>query len=308
MQSKAGNDPRRIRALFSLLIMEGAPALELYGIHKDFMAKDFRYNRTRQRNEDDATNEVLKELSLRLEGCGKTLTRYNLPEPRLDVTEMHRELNRHKPDNCSANYKTQLNLANNEQRRVLEQIFENLNSGAGGLFYLDGPPGRGKTFTLTTAVNYVRGQGQVALCCATTGFVAVMYPGGRTAHNLFNISVNDDPADMTPIQCDVGPNTGRAELLRSAKLIIWDEFTMTNRENFEAVDTMLRGVRNVNRSMGGILFVGAGDFRQIPPVIQYGTKEDIISASIRYSSLWKEFRSLQLAVPVRQQNDPGYAT
>ena len=304
---EAGYDPGCLRVLFSLLIMEGAPALELYTLHKKFMASDFRYRRDHPLEEREADNKVLKVLSTRLESCGKTMSRYNLPEPRFDESEIDREISRYEGSECHKIYRDHMDTANLEQKQILKDIFNCVTLNSGGLIYLDGPPGRGKTFSLLTAVNYVRSKDQIALCCATTGFVAVMYPGGRTAHNLFKISVIDDPADLTPVSCDVGPNTERAELLTSASLIIWDEFTMANRENFEAVDVMIRKVRNCDRPMGGVLFVGAGDFRQIPPVVQYGSKEDILNASVRFSSHWKTFCVLRLTVPVRHQSDPEYA-
>ena len=305
---KAGWDPRRVRTLFYLLIIEGAPAADLFGLHEDFMAKDFRCDRRSPVSKKEARNRLLTEIAARIEASGKDMTRMNLPEPVRRLNETEREMDRHNCDTCIGEYHLQMSSANVEQQTFMETIFEKIDANRGGLFYLDGPPGRGKTFTLLALVNYVRGKNKVALCCATTGFVAVMYPGGRTAHNLFKISVNDDPSDITPIQCDVGEATERADLLRSASLIIWDEFTMNNRENFEAVDTILRKIRRNNSPLGGVLFVGAGDFRQLPLVIQYGTKEDIINATIKSSPLWKYFTILQLTVPVRQLGDPQYAT
>ena len=110
---------------------------------------------------------------------------------------------------------------------------------------------------LNAVVNYVRGKGQIALCCASSGFAAALYPGGRTAHNLFKIDVVTERTSFTKIQCTVPINSERADLLRQAKVVIWDEFVASHRENFEAVDKMLRVVRrNPDQCCGGLLFIG----------------------------------------------------
>ena len=131
--------------------------------------------------------------------------------------------------------------------------------------------GTGKTFVLDTLLSYVRGLGEVALCCASSGVAAALYPGGRTAHNLFKIDVHLETAEYPQkIQCNVSPRSQRASLLQQAKLIIWDEFVMSHRANFEAVNDMLQHIRENSRPCGDIIFVGAGDFRQIPPVVVNG--------------------------------------
>ena len=63
--------------------------------------------------------------------------------------------------------------------------------------------GRGKKFLLNAIISYARSKGKVALCCASTGFAAALYPGGRTAHNLFKIDVVTERTAATQIQCDV---------------------------------------------------------------------------------------------------------
>ena len=167
--------------------------------------------------------------------------------------------------------------------------------------------GRGKTFLLNAVVNYVRGLGHIALCCASSGFAAALYPGGRTAHNLFKIDVVTERDCLTKVQCSVSANSQRAELLRKAKLVIWDEFAAAHRENFEAVDTMLRVIRkNPDVCCGGLLFIGSGDFRQIPPIIQNGSVCDRVRASIKFSPLWKEFNVVKLTLPMRQSRDENY--
>ena len=83
---------------------------------------------------------------------------------------------------------------------------------------------------------------------------------------------------------------------------------MSHRANFEAVNEMLQNIRgNEQDPCGGVLFVGAGDFGQIPPVIVNGCKDDIINASVKKSKLWKHFHQHYLTEAVRQADDPAYA-
>lgn len=83
-----------------------------------------------------------------------------------------------------------------------------------------------------------------------------------------------------------------AELLKMAKLIIWDKAPMVSKYCFEALDRSLRDILIFSNPMsseqvfGGKIVVFGGDFRQILPVVPHGTKQDIVSATITSSYLW----------------------
>ena len=44
----------------------------------------------------------------------------------------------------------------------------------------------------------------------------------------------------------------KADLMRQAKALIWDECTMSDKRNVEAVDCTLRDLRRSNQLLGGI--------------------------------------------------------
>lgn len=90
-----------------------------------------------------------------------------------------------------------------------------------------------------------------------------------------------------------------AELFRKTKLIIWDEVPMQHRYYVEAVDCTLQDIRDDRRPFGGITVVLGGDFRQILPVIPKGVREQIVGASLRRSSLWKDICVLTLGLNMR---------
>nr|GEW64528.1 hypothetical protein [Tanacetum cinerariifolium] len=90
-------------------------------------------------------------------------------------------------------------------------------------------------------------------------------------------------------------------LLRKTKLIIWDEAPMTRKHAFEALDRTLRDVIDTNSSdkpfrWKTILF-GGGDFRK--PVIQKGTREQIVDASLNHSYNWEHCTVLKLTTNMR---------
>ena len=82
---------------------------------------------------------------------------------------------------------------------------------------------------------------------------------------------------------------------------------MTHRENFEAVDEILKKLTGVNAICGGKMFIGAGDFRQIPPVVTDGGRDCTIAASVKYSPLWNQVQTWSLTIPMRQLEDLEYA-
>jgi len=66
----------------------------------------------------------------------------------------------------------------------------------------------------------------------------------------------------------------KAEILRIAKVIIWDESPMANRYLFEALDKTLKDIRKCDKPFGG-------DFRQILPVIIRGGRAQIVNSCLQ---------------------------
>jgi ATP-dependent DNA helicase PIF1 len=59
----------------------------------------------------------------------------------------------------------------------------------GGLFFIDGPGGTGKTFVENLLLAYVRSKRQIALAVASSGIASLLLDGGRTAHSRFKIPI-----------------------------------------------------------------------------------------------------------------------
>jgi ATP-dependent DNA helicase PIF1 len=208
---------------------------------------------------------------------------------------------------CSQQADVSIQSFNSQQHYAFTRIENQLQKKEGGLFYINGNAGCGKTYFLLALVNHVRGLGEIALCCASSAWAARAFTGGQTAHRTFGIPVHED-TDQRPLEIDMSPDSQESQLLKSASMIVWDELPSTNKRNFEAADKFMKKLRgNYKKPFGGALVVAAGDFHQIPPVIEFGSRDEIIAASVKFSYLWTQFEIIQLTVPVRQENDPEYA-
>ena len=62
-----------------------------------------------------------------------------------------------------------------------------------------------------------------------------------------------------------------------------------------------------NLTIGGISISLAGDWNQIPPVIERDSEDEIVIAYFRSSRLWPIFISYRLHTQVRAAQDPEYA-
>ncbi len=201
-------------------------------------------------------------------------------------------------------YVAKLALINFEQRAAHDEITYALSTvkpaaaAGGGLFFIDGPGGTGKSFLLELLLHHERKDGFVPIVTASTGIASTLLPGCRTAHSRFHIPINIAAESI----CSIMKNSSLAKLLRDprVRLIIIDEAPMLHRHVIECLDRTLRDLRSCpNSPFGGLVVVLAGDFRQCLPVVQNGSEGVIIRASIFSSKIWANFRILQLRVNMR---------
>eukprot|EP00966_Prymnesium_polylepis_P017435 402101-Prymnesium_polylepis.1 len=81
-----------------------------------------------------------------------------------------------------------------------------------------------------------RVDGNIALAVASSGIAALLMDGGRTLHSRFKAPLKPTETDPTWIKAE----TNLANLVRRAKLIIWDEAPMNHRFLLEGLDRTLR--------------------------------------------------------------------
>ncbi|XP_019160783.1 PREDICTED: uncharacterized protein LOC109157339 [Ipomoea nil] len=188
-----------------------------------------------------------------------------------------------------------------EQKVIYNEVLTDIDGQAGGLFFVYGYGGTGKTFLWRALSSALRSKREIVLNVASSGIASLLLPGGRTTHSRFAIpiSVNEDST------CNISHSSQLAELIVQSKLIIWDEAPMMHKFCFEAQDRTMRDLmrfknpRSYDMTFGGKTVVLGGDFRQILPVIPKGTRQDIVRASISSSYLWKSCKVLRLTKNLR---------
>lgn len=190
---------------------------------------------------------------------------------------------------------------NDDQRHAFEEIWHSILYKEGKSFFIDGFGGCGKTYLYQTICHAVRAEGIIILCVASTGLACLLLPGGQTAHSMFKIPI--DTLNGTSI-CSIPKESLRADLLRMADAVIYDECLMTHRHCFEALDRTFQDLRNCPRPFGGLTMIFGGDFQQILPVVANGSRADIVNACFRNSYLWNNMRILKLRINMRLQHSP----
>jgi hypothetical protein len=62
---------------------------------------------------------------------------------------------------------------------------------------------------------------------------------------------------------------------------------MGHKHVYEAIDRTLRELTNIDKPLGNIIVVFAGDWRQCLPIIPNGSEGQIVDACLKFSYLWK---------------------
>jgi len=184
---------------------------------------------------------------------------------------------------------------------IYQKITTAVNGNKGGVFFLHGYGGTGKTFMWTTLAASLRMRSKIVLTVASSGIASLLLPGGRTTHSKFKIPV----PTLDNSTCNIEGGSELAQLLKVTNLIIWDEAPMAHRYCFEALDRTLKDIMsatsNSNKIFGGKVVVFGGDFRQILPVIPGGNRSDTIHSSINSSHIWDHVQVLTLTKNMRLQ-------
>jgi hypothetical protein len=297
--------PSALRRLFAtvLAFCEVTNVRALWDKHLEAMSDDFR----RAGISNEAVEQmVLKDIGDLLYSMGKDIMTFDLPDL-LDIGDLKCLGQRELSEEISiAVDKEDLELEaslNDEQRLAFDEILDHVLHNKGKVFFIDGPGGTGKTYLYKALLAKVRSLGLIAIATATSGIAASIMPGGRTAHSRFKIPVSIQEDTM----CNFSKQSGTAELLRRASLIIWDEVAMTKRQAVEALDRSLQDITGCRSHFGGKVIVFGGDFRQVLPVVRRGTRAQIVNACLQKSYLWKDIKQIKLQRNMRAQADPWFS-
>ncbi|XP_021979197.1 uncharacterized protein LOC110875309 [Helianthus annuus] len=289
--------PKALRRLFATIMIfcEPGDIRKLWNDHFDALSQD---HWLQFESSERVQNMVLIDIWVILQSMCKDIddfkdlpkiTEHNLQFP------VHREVQEEygivvEPEHLSA-----IDELNSDQKRVFDEIMSHVDNDRPGVFFIDGPGGMGKTFLYKALLPQVRSRGLIALATASSGATTNNMPGGRTAHSRFKIPICVNNNSM----CNIKKQSRVAALIRSSKLIIWDEASMAKRQAIEAVDRTLQDIIGVRLPFGGKIMVMGGDFRQVLPVIKRRTRAQIVDSSLRMSPIWYLTKKMRLTINMR---------
>ncbi|XP_071695262.1 uncharacterized protein [Rutidosis leptorrhynchoides] len=277
----------------------------------DLLSDDLKHEvpeRLRTNDVDKLTNVLhnlaLAKIEIELNRSGATLKNIpNMPFPDYEFINtscnmlIQDELNYNIAD-LEEEHRTLCATMTTEQKVVYDTIIATVDQQAAGLYFVYGYGGTGKTFVWKTLAAAIRSRGDIVINVASSGIAALLLTGGRTAHSRFSIPINV----LEDSFCSIQPDSELAKLLNQAKLIIWDEAPMMHKHCFEAFDRTMRDIirpQAKHKPFGGKVVVFGGDFRQILPIIQRGTRAEIVNASLHSSYLWRDITVLELTKNMR---------
>lgn len=145
--------------------------------------------------------------------------------------------------------------------------------------FLTGKAGTGKT----TFLKYIKDRcGKKYVLTAPTG-VAAINAGGVTLHSFFQLPIGTFIADYRKswgeedqyiinkhqLLAKLRINSTKRKLMRELELLIIDEISMVRADTLDAVDQVLRHIRNrYQEPFGGVQLLFIGDLYQLPPVVR----------------------------------------
>jgi len=171
---------------------------------------------------------------------------------------------------------------------------------AGANVLLTGPAGSGKTYVLNQFIQAAQKTGKKVAVTASTG-IAATHLGGTTIHSWSGIGIAER---LSSYELDA---LAQKEYLHkrftSTDILVIDEISMFDGPRLDAVDVVLRTIRNNAAPFGGIQVVLSGDFFQLPPITRNNARVQFAFQS----RVWEEMSDLvvcYLDLIYRQTDDP----
>ncbi|KAF8101025.1 hypothetical protein N665_0211s0014 [Sinapis alba] len=275
----------------------------------EFLSEDIEHSRRRKFNrpglllsDDDKKKYALLEIEKQLRRNGTSLARFeSMPTLPRTSSQDSNVLVLDERSYCRSSLLETLDRdiphMTYEQRKIYDQIIAAVNKGEGGMFFVSGFGGTGKTFLWKLLSAAIRSRGDIVLNVASSGIASLLLQGGRTAHSRFGIPLNPDEFSS----CTMKHGTDQANLVKASSLIIWDEAPMMSKHCFEALDRSLSDIvgKHDTQPFGGKVIVFGGDFRQVLPVINGAGRAEIVMASLNSSYLWEHCKVLNLTKNMR---------
>lgn len=185
------------------------------------------------------------------------------------------------------------------QKWLTDAIQNNKNKMA----VLIGPGGSGKSYCFRYAIAYCKQQKKKVRVYATTGIAATLLEGGLTVHHGFGV-----PAGMTERASSyLHANSQQGQDIKETDVIIIDEISQMNTHVLTLIDELLRNIMGKPlEPFGGKIIILGGDFRQNLPVIQRGTRVEVVTSCVITNALWERFQVVLLTKNMRAKGDDKF--
>ena len=283
----------QLRQLFITLLLfcEVSNPLQLWTNNWQALSDDILHRQRRlfqhpdlQLTQEQIQNYALLEIEKILIQNGKSLRDFDtVPLPNMELlnqltNSLIREETGYNKEELRKEHEKLFARLNSYQQAVYNAVMDSVLKKRGGLFFVYGHGGIGKTYLYKKIIASLRSKKHIVLVVASLGISALLLPGGRTDHSRFRIPINP----LENATCDIKHGTQLAELISLTSLIIWDEAPMDHRYAFEAVDRSLKDILSINdlsltnAPFGGKTILLGGDFRQILPVVPKEKRQDIV--------------------------------
>lgn len=160
--------------------------------------------------------------------------------------------------------------------------------------FLTGKAGTGKSYRIDMLTKKCEEEGKNIILSAPTGTAAVNI-GGDTCHSIFGIPVPCTGLSLPPTKDRNFAN--KIKVISKADVIVIDEISMLRNDAFVYI---IKAIKRAEKLKGSkIRLILAGDFCQIPPVIQKKEVAALKKAGLDesgYAFTTKEWKSLNLKV------------
>ena len=296
-------EPNMLRRTFVMLIIAGASAINIFEKYWQYLGIDLPFGDQQQEISNDVRKHLLlTEISLLLFKERLTLEDVGLPEIE-DQLDIKAEEQKRYPQAILQHLASKFDVLNKSQKDVVKSVENALtNTNTERLFFLEGKPGRGKTFVTNVIAARQRLKGNIVAICSPSAKGAIQYMGALTAHKTFGAPVFDGEPDG-PLMPLFSKNHRNARFLQLAHLIIIDEAPMMHRCIFDMIDRFLREIMGVDEPFGGKVIPCSGDFGQLSPVTFMPGRESALAVSIKTHPSFELFKRLKLKYMWRSAAD-----
>jgi hypothetical protein len=191
--------PSSLRRLFATILVfcEPKDVAGLWTKHFDAMAEDFKHKNPNPHWVEQMVLIDIRNMlqSMKSRDNDKDINKFPLPkidDAFDDASAVPREIFEETSIDTNPEDVGLSSLLNEEQRAAYDEIMSKVDTEQGGLFFVDGLGGTGKTFLYRALLRTVRSQNKIAVATATSGITTSIMPGGRTAHSRFKIPLTLD--------------------------------------------------------------------------------------------------------------------